>query len=328
MRQFAIFVFISLAAVLGRAETPGEAVLRRWTELIGEHGFGEVLSAVMDDSTLEWPAVHSLAFPEAERDASLDAAYRELAGKLLEGMQDFELGLRNLSQDEFVSRAGAMLALRNRLATQRSYANLLLADVINRCVAVNVGARLVREPRVGSGLLEIQEQLAHYTISTDSLVALTMDELGLKAIPDALERSSTDFERLAALWNYLEPGVPVGWPGSQSFVDADTMMQSRNLLGLACRLVGTDTLIHTHLPSLVLYRERVQAAPRGASYREIKLALGERTPAPESLGTMPYGIRRAASAVSELEQEVESGKIWIRPAFTAEQILDWHNVRQ
>lgn len=328
MRQFLVFVFIVLVAVPGRAESAKEVELRRWTELVCGQGFFDVLATVMDDSSLEWPAVHSIAFPVAEREAQVDAAYRELAGKLLKGMQEFELGLRDLPQNEFVSRAKAMLALRDCVTKQQSYVNFLLADVLNRCVAVNVGARLVREPSVGSGLLEIQEQLAHYTISTDSLVALTMDELGLKAIPDALERSSTDFERLAALWNFLEPGVPVGWPGSQSFVDADTMMQSRNLLGLACRLVGTDTLIHTHLPSLVLYRERVQAAPRGASYREIKLALGERTPAPESLGTMPYGIRRAASAVSELEQEVESGKIWIRPAFTAEQILDWHNVRQ
>lgn len=328
MRQFLIFVCAALAAVLGRAETPEESVLRRWTGLIGNHGFGEVLSAVMEDSTLEWPAVHSPAFPAAERDASLDAAYRDLAAQLLNGMQDFELELRPVSQDEFVSRAGAMLALRDRLASQRSYVNLLLADVLNRCVAVNVGARLVRDTRVGSGLLEIQEQLAHYPISTDTLVALTMDELGLKAIPDVLERSSTDFECLAALWNYLEPGVPVGWPGTHSAMDAVSMMQSRNLLGLACRLVGTDTLIHTHLPSLVLYRASVPEAPRGASYREIKTVLGEKTLAPESLGSTPYGIRRAASAVSEIIQEVESGKIWIRPAFTMEQILGWHRVAQ
>lgn len=328
MRQFLVFVFIVLVAGPGRAESAKEVELRRWTELVCGHGFFDVLAAVMDDSSLEWPAVHSIAFPVAEREAQVDSDYRELAGKLLKGMQEFELGLRDLPQDEFVSRAKAMLALRDCITKQQSYVNLLLADVLNRCVAANVGARLVREPHVRKGLLDIQEQLARYTISTECLVAVTMDELGLESTTSNLDDAATDFDRLSALWNFLEPGVPVGWPGSQAFVDADTMMQSRNLLGLACRLVGTDTLIHTHLPSLVLYRERVQAAPRGASYREIKLALGERTPAPESLGTMPYGIRRAASAVSELEQEVESGKIWIRPAFTAEQILDWHNVRQ
>lgn len=325
MKHFLLFVLAGLAAVAGRAETVKEAALRRWTELVGEHGFGEVLATVMKEPTLEWPAVHSADCPAA---GPLDAEYRDLAGKLLAGLQDFEPGLRDLPQDEFVSRAGAMLALRDRVATQPSYVNHLLADVLNRCVAANVGARLVRDPRVEKGLLGIQEQLARYTVSTESLVAVTMDELGLESPPPDMEDAATDFGRLAALWNFLEPGVPVGWPGSHSPVDAASMLQSRNLLGLACRLVGTDTLIHTHLPSLVLYRERVPEAPRGASYREIKVVLGEKTPAPESLGTMPYGIRRAASAVSELEQEVESGKIWIRPAFTAEQILDWHNARQ
>lgn len=325
MRQFLIFVFVVFVAVPGRAGSAKEVVLRRWTKLVGEHGFGEVLAAVMEEPTLEWPAVHSADCPAA---GPLDAACRDWADKLLEGMQGFEPGLRDLPQDEFVSRAGAMLALRDRVVRHPSYVNLLLADVLNRCVAANVGARLVREPRVEKGLLGIQEQLARYTVSPESLVAVTMDELGLESPPPDFEDATTDFGRLSALWNFLEPGVPVGWPGSHSSVDAASMLQSRNLLGLACRLVGTDTLIHTHLPSLVLYRERVHGAPRGASYREIKAALGEKTPAPESLGTLPYGIRRAASAVSELEQEVESGKIWIRPAFTAEQILNWHNVRQ
>ncbi|MBQ7252563.1 MAG: hypothetical protein IJS32_08190 [Kiritimatiellae bacterium] len=316
MKRFFIFAMTGWMAATASAACDENAVLREWTELAQSGGFGEMLAFFAEKSLPEWPAVHSAEFPDEEKTAPLDAEYRQVALRLVRGLDAFEAEMRGEPETEFLAHAGTLLDMRDGLARHCGYVNLLLADAINRCVYVNLAARLVRGTGVPEGFLTVQEHLARFRPDTEELAEMAVAELNRSEMPDGLANASTDWERLSALWELLEPGVPVGWPGTTSAVDAVSLLDAQGLLALLARLVGSDTFIHAHLPSLVLYRQAALNPPVHATYQEIKGVLGKDALAPESMGNKAYGIRRAASAASELLSNVESGQIWNRLLFS------------
>jgi hypothetical protein len=317
MKPFAILVLAG--AVAGAACTAGGTdvnTVYAWSMALKSGDFAEVLDAFTSQSLPAWPAVNSVGFPYKDRIAPWDNACRALGVRLARGLEAFEAAMREEPDEAFLAHAGKMLAMRDGFARHCAYANLLLADALDRCVYVNLASRLARSAQVPDGFPALQEHLARFRPSTPELAEMVLFELGRAEPPDGLVAAASDGERLAALWELLEPGVPVGWPGTAPDTDAVSLLKTRNMLALLARLVGSDAVIHTHLPSLFLYRNAAADPPAFATYEEIKAVLSD-TPAPESLGSKAYGITRAASAARELIADVESGKILNRLLFAA-----------
>lgn len=316
MKQFAILVLAG--AMSGAVCTAGGAEVHpvhAWSKALASGGFGEVLDAFASQSLPEWPVVHSAGFPGAEEETSWDEACRALGVRVLKGMETFEAVLREEPDKAFLAHAGQMISMRDGFTRHCAYANLVLADALNRCVYVNLAVRLARSAQVPDGFPALQEGLARFRPSTPELAAMVLEELGREETPYGLAMAASDGECLASLWKLLEPGVPVGWPGTAPDVDAVSLLETRDLLALLARLVGSDTVIHTLLPSLFLYRNSAANPTAFATYQEIKAVLGD-TRAPESLGSKAYGIKRAASAARELIADVASGQIWERLLFS------------
>ena len=327
-------LFFAVCAVLvafgARGGEPAGDALGYWTGLVEGHTFGEVLEVFAKGPEREWPAVHSSGFPQGREDAARDAAYRALEARLLDGLEAFKAGLRGLPEAEFLSRAGMLLDMREHFSRQNAYANLLFSDAIGCCIAADIAARLASRPGVSKEMMALLERLESVRPDLDAFRDLARAELAGRW-PDGDEWPAGDDadgqKRLAALWNALMPGIPVGWPGPEARMDLATLLDTQGVDGLLVRLVASDTTIHTLLPSLAMYRQTAPDAPAGAAYRDFETVLGD-TPAPGSLGSRLFTLNDAAGAADELAANVASGKIWIRIAFSMSQIEKWHESRR
>ena len=330
MNRLILIVCACFAACGARAvDAPAEA-LRYWNERVEKRPFEEILSVFSEGPDMEWPAVHSVEFPSDGENAERDAAYRGLEARLLGGLQAYEEKMRDLSEADFMSRAGMLLDMRDRFALHPAYANLLFVDAIESCLVADIGARLANQSGVSEEMLALLARLENGHPSLDAFREMVRGELP-EECPDGdawqEDDDSGGQKKLAAFWSLLMPGIPVGWPGPETRFDLETLLRTRGLDGLLFRLVGLDTFIHSLLPSMARYRQAVPDAPPRATYADFKAVMGKEALAPVSLGTRPWGVERAAAAANELVSSVDSGKIWSRIAFSASQVQNWREYR-
>lgn len=322
-----LVVIWSLFAVCGTGVgIADDRVLLYWTELVENHSFEEVLAVFSAGPDEDWPAVHSVLFPAEQEVAVHDTAYRVLEERLLDGLESFALELRGLNELEFLDCAGQLLNMRDRFAQHDAYANLLFADAIGSCVAANLGARLVCQSGVSEEMLGLLDRLKNGQPGLDSFREMLCGELAGKWPEEKaglLPKEADGTKRLAAYWEFLMPGIPVGWPGAETCIYPKPLLHLQGLDGMLVRLVGLDMTIHSLLPSMALYRKTAPNAPPHATYQDFKSVLGNETAAPPSLGSGLWGLKRAAAAANELVSEVDSGKIWLRTAFSQEQMIKW-----
>lgn len=314
-----------------RNQSRDDKVLRYWTELVENHSFEEVLAVFSAGPDEEWPAVHSALFPAEQEVAVHEAAYRVLEERLLDGLESFALGLRGLNEPEFLDCAERLLDMRDQFAQHAAYANLLFADAIASCVAANLGARLVGQSGVSEKMLDLLDRLKNGQPGLDSFREMVCGELAGKCPEEqdgSLPTESGGTEPLAAYWEFLMPGIPVGWPGPETCIYPKPLLHLQGLDGMLVRLTGLDMTIHSLLPSMALYRKTAPNAPPKATYQDFKSVLGDDTETPASLGSGVWGLKRAAAAANELVSEVDSGKIWLRTAFSQEQMIKWQKARR
>lgn len=330
MKKCLLAIWASFAVCGAQGEMPADAMLRYWTTVVQGPSFEEVLAVFSNGPEMEWPAVHSELFPQSGENATRDAAYRVLEAKLLRGLEAFEKEMRSLPEAEFLSRADMLLSMRDHFARHAAYANLLFVDAIDSCVAANLGARLVQQAGVSGEMLALLDRLEKGHPDLAAFCEMARGELADAWPADKTWSKDEDPDgqkRLAELWKFLMPGIPIGWPGTETRVDLETLLNVQACDGLLVRLVSWDLIIHTFLPSMARYRQAAPDAPSHVICRDLRSVLGVETPAPISLGTVPFGVKRAASAASELNDDVISGKIWARIAFSRDRIETWDAAR-
>ena len=325
-----VSVALAAGACGNPPDVPADDVLRVWTGVVYGMPFEEALDCFSEGAETEWTGVDSSLCPQSGEDAARDAAYRALEAILLEGLEACAAEMRDLPEEEFLARAGKLLDMRGRFARNGAYANLVLVDVVNAAVAANIGERLVRQSGISEGLGELLERLGRYSLDLDAFREMACRELGKEWPEDEEWPEDGDADgqkRLAALWHFLMPGVPLGWPGEETRMDAGTLLHIRGVDGLLVRMVSSDLIVHTLLPSLAQYRKAAPDAPPQTTYRELREVLGDE-PAPVSLTSSLWGMKRAAGAAAELVSEVESGKIWVRITGSKYKREEWEAARR
>jgi len=137
---------------------------------------------------------------------------------------------------------------------------------------------------------------------------MTNAEFNKSVLDESAYRSASSIEQLKMLWSALEPDTPLMMLKNTLDLPTFQLMKKRDIPALLNRLVMSDLYIHTLLPALVQYRQKAEAYSPTATYQQIKAVVGSEAHAPESLGVVPFGVSRAASAVNYLLQDIQSGK--------------------
>ena len=287
----------------------GEDWLAAWKGSWKCGGLQGVAEGVAEGKLPSWPAVHSAGWGGgANRDWESEG--RELAVDLVRGLAESERRMREAPDGDFAAWANGLLTIRDSIAAEDAYVNLLLADAINRCVLTHLGVRMARNGAVTEDHQAILEKLGRFPLSLETLETVMLEELGFDAPPDSLARASTEQRRLRAIWELPAARADGRMPVSGTGFDAESALRGQELEALLVRLVGSDAFIHTHLPSLVQCLQASNNPGKLPSREEIREIAGQETRAPASLGARTLGVVRMASAASDLLEECESGRIW------------------
>lgn len=310
MRRLALLCAIIFLGCSVQAAETDSRVFDYWSNLLADNDFAALLAVFRSGPKEEWPAVHSPDFASSAKELrpSQQADFRKLGEKLARGLEHYERSLKEQPTAQFCDNSKSLLSMRQHLAHNPSYFNLILVDAINRVVYVNLSERLTRAEDPSPCLLTLVEQLGSFRPNLVQVLSMVNAELN-KPIMDAVAyRSASDVEQLKMLWSTLEPGTPLMMPRDPLNLVTYQLMTKQDIPVLLNRLVVSDLYIHSLLPALIQYRKAVESYSPAATYQEIKAVLGRETQAPESLGVVPFGVTRAASAVSTLLQDVQSGK--------------------
>jgi len=303
---FSVFV-LALSAYAGEFDQqPAEY----WSEVLATKDFKGVLSVFQVGPKVEWPPVHSVKYAD-EKDKNLvtqGAEFRKLGELLAHGLEDYERQLQDIPSEQFCERCESLLAMRQQFLRHPSYFNLILVDSINRVLYVNLAERLALADEIAPCLLPLLGRLGSFRPDLQQLLSMTNAEFNKSMLGESAYRSASSIEQLKMLWSTLEPDTPFMMPADTLGLPTFQLMKKRDIPALLSRLVMSDLYIHTLLPALVQYRQKAEAYSPTATYQQIKAVVGREARAPESLGVVPFGVSRAASAVNYLLQDIQSGK--------------------
>lgn len=310
MRRLAVLCAIIFLGCFVQAAETDSRVLDYWSSLLADNDFAAVLAVFRSGPKEEWPAVHSPDFASSAKELkpSQQADFRKLGEKLARRLEHYEQNLKEQPTAQFCDNSESLLSMRQHLAHNPSYFNLILVDAINRVIYVNLSERLTRAEAASPCLLTLVEQLGSFRPNLVQVLSMANAELNKPILDAVAYRSASDVEQLKMLWSTLEPGTPLMMPRDPLNLATYQLMTKQDIPVLLNRLVISDLYIHSLLPALIQYRKAVESYSPAATYQEIKAVLGRETQAPESLGVVPFGVTRAASAVSTLLQDVQSGK--------------------
>jgi len=310
MRRLAFLcAIIFLGGSVQAAETDSRG-LDYWSGLLADNDFAAVLAVFRSVPKEEWPAVHSPDFASSAKELkpSQQADFRKLGEKLARGLEHYEQNLKEQPTAQFCDNSESLLSMRQHLAHNPSYFNLILVDAINRVIYVNLSEWLTRTEAPSPCLLTLVEQLGSFRPNLAQVLSMADAELNKPILDTVTYRSASDKERFKMLWPALSPDTPVMIPRNPLNLFTYQLLGTLDIPSLLNRLANSDLYIHSLLPALIQYRKAVESYSPTATYQEIEAALGEETRVPESLGATIWGITRTASAVSTLLQDVQSGK--------------------
>ena len=285
-------------------------VLDYWSDIFADSDFLAILATFKSGPKEEWPAVHSPDFASSAKELTpfQQAEFRKLGKKLAHGLENYEQSLKGQPTAQFCDNSQSLLLMRKHLAHNPSYFNLILVDAINRVIYINLSERLTHEEDPSPCLLTLVEQLGSFQPNLVQVLSMADAELNKHLLDDVAYRSASDREKFKMLWPVLSPDTPIMIPRNPINLFTYQLMGTQDIPSLLSRLVNSDFYIHSALPSLIQYRRVAGSCSPLATYQEIEAVLGEETRVPESLGATVWGITRAASAVSTLLQDVQSGK--------------------
>ena len=303
---FSVFV-LALSAYAGEFE---QQLAEYWSEVLATKDFKEVLSVFQVGPKVEWPPVHSVKYAD-EKDKNLvtqGVEFRKLGELLAQSLEDYERQLQDIPSEQFCERCESLLAMRQQFLRHPSYFNLILVDSINRVLYVNLAERLALADEIAPCLLPLLGRLGSFRPDLQQLLSMTNAEFNKSVLDESAYRSASSIEQLKMLWSALEPDTPLMMPKNTLNLPTFQLMKKRDIPALLSRLVMSDLYIHTLLPALVQYRQKAEAYSPTATCQQIKAVVGREARAPESLGVVPFGVSRAASAVNYLLQDIQSGK--------------------
>ncbi|MGI6496482.1 MAG: hypothetical protein ACOX5G_10435 [Kiritimatiellia bacterium] len=305
------FLFaVCLLAVPAFAEDSNKRPSEYWSEVLSANKFDDVLAVFQAGPKVQWPTVHSTNYADNENKALMDqeAEFRKLGELLAHRLEEYEQQLQDIPSEKFCERSELLLAMRQHLLRHPSYFNLILVDSINRVLYVNLAERLALADDVAPCLLSLVERLGSFRPNLQQVLSMTNEELNKVLVDESTYRSASSVEQLKMFWSALEPGTPLMMPRNLFNLPTFQLMKKQDIPVLLNRLVTSDLYIHTLLPALIQYRQQSEAYSPTSTYQQIKTVLGRETQAPESLGVVPFGVSRAASAVNYLLQDIQSGK--------------------
>lgn len=303
---FSVFVLV-VSTYAGEAE---KQPVEYWSEVLSANAFDDVLSVFQAGPKVEWPPVHSAKYANEENKTLMvqEAEFRKLGELLAHGLEDYERQLQDIPSEQFCERSGSLLAMRQHLLRHPSYFNLILVDSINRVLYVNLAERLAHGKNVPPCLLVLAENIGEFRPNLQHFRTLAEEELGKSILEGEGYSSASDAERLKLLWSAIEPETMLIFPKNVLDIGTYQLIKKQDMPLLLNRVTFSDLYIHSLLPALILYRQEAKVYSPLDSYQQIKDVLGQDERVKESLGSRPFGVSRAASAVNYLLQDIQSGK--------------------
>ena len=322
-RQRIIFLCAVWLVSSSYASEPDKQLAGYWSEVLSASDFADVLAVFQSGPKKQWPIVHSADYVGDENNPLMaqEAEFRKLGEVLAHRLEDFEQQLKDLPPEEFCERSEALLTMRQHLARHPSYFNLILIDSINRVLYVNLAERLALSEHISPCLLTTVERLGIFRPNLEQVLSMANLELKKAVVDESVYRSASSVDQLKILWSALEPGTPLIMPRNLYNLPTFQLMKKQDIPVLLNRLVASDLYIHSLLPALIQYRQQSEAYSSTSTYQQIKAVLGRETQAPTSLGVVPFGVSRAASAVNYLLQDIQSGKTRKLLLFSEAEIL-------
>jgi len=324
MKRLTFLCAVCFLAVSAYASESNKQPSEYWSEVLSANEFDDVLSVFQSGPKEQWPTVHSVDYIDDENKSLMaqEAEFRKLGEILAHGLEDYEQQLKDLPPEQFCKHSKSLLAMRQHLARHPSYFNLILIDSINRVLYVNLAERLALADNISPCLLTLAERLGSFRPNLEQVLSMADAELNKTVVDESAYRSASSVEQLKMLWSALEPGTPLMMPRNLFNLPTFQLMKKQDVPVLLNRLVTSDLYIHSLLPALIQYRQQSEAYSPTSTYQQIKAVLGREAQAPESLGLVPFGVSRAASAVNYLLQDIQSGKTRKLLLFSGSEILD------
>lgn len=323
MRLFAsLFIALSFACSVQAALSDNE-LLQYWSEVISKSNINDIISVFQAGPKKEWPAIYSTNFDSTEKEPQeyQQVEFRKLCGLLAHGLERHETQLRGRPLPEFCESVQSLLSMRQHIAHNPSYLNLVLIDTINRIVYVNLSERLAHVENLSPCLLTLANSLGEFRTNLIQLLTISKEELNYIMVDEAVYSSASNAKRLSMLWSAVQPGTRIMFPKNPLNLGTYQLMEKQDIPVLLTRLVLSDLYIHSLLPALILYRQNAELYSPIDSYQQIKAILGRETKVKESLGAETFGVSRAASAVNYLLQDIQSGKTRKQLLFSVTEFL-------
>lgn len=310
MKHLVFLCAVCLLTVSTYAGASDKQPAEYWSEVLAANNFDDVLSVFQAGPKVEWPPVHSAKYADEGNKTLMaqEAEFRKLGELLAHGLENYEQQLQDIPSEQFCERSRSLLAMRQHLLRHPSYFNLILVDSINRVLYVNLAERLALNDDVAPCFLSLVERLGSFRPNLQQVLSMADTELNKALVDESAYRSASSVQQLKMLWSALVPGAPLMMPRNLFNLPTFQLIKKQDIPVLLNRLVTSDLYIHTLLPALIEYRQQSEAYSPTSTYQQIKAVLGRETQAPESLGVVPFGVSRAASAVSYLLQDIQSGK--------------------
>jgi hypothetical protein len=206
---------------------------------------------------------------------------------------------------EFAEQVALLLRLRDAMATDSTYASLVLADVANRAVVVMFAVRLWEDWTVTEDQSVTLAALRRFHVDS-TLLARVMQKEGV-SVP-----APVDMDERERFFSLLEKLPRATGDTVAGFAGAGVvqLLERRDIALLFLRLIRTDYDLHGTLPLTAEYVRRVAKPKVVPGYGDVKTALGFGAAEWKRYGSERNRIGPGDEAsVGRLLAEVENGRI-------------------
>ena len=233
------FVFSIVVAPIASAIGPE---LGKWTAIVNSRDKGTVFDTI-DASTPAWPTIHSAEYISGMKDAERQeqVEFHSIAHAII---QDAKVLLdkkpRQSTAENWRSLESA-LRLRDSMLRNTGYANLVLADGLNRLGLVFLCKELGSEEQLSPEFDGALSHLITYRVNIDQWASVTREELGwtdekLKEV----EGNPNPGVGLHKLWDRLTDGDNFACPKNMDHLCSDGLLKQRDLSMLLYRYIYSD----------------------------------------------------------------------------------------
>jgi len=342
-------VFLSTIIVVPIVLAAGTE-LDRWHPVMNSTNKSMVFDA-LDASIPAWPKVHSAEFIAGmEKDTQKDQIeFHSIGHNIIHDAKTLLEDMPQHSPTENWRRLNAALTLRDSMLQNVGYANLVLADGLNRLVFVFLCKELGSEKQVSPEYEKALSHLMTYDVNMDQWQSVIKDELGWpdKKFKDVVDNHNPEVG-LRKLWNLLTDGDNFAIPKNIAHLCTDDLLKQRDLSMLLYRYIYIDSATKSlflavqykkqaetftlddrgdkianvlsvsrdgHRISLVKTGEVHQVVVTPVSFDKTQLRVGERF----------LNQRITADDVATLLQQIKSGRIEKFMPYYLSDVSSYHN---